>query len=89
MDQPRANGLVEYYNASIKAVIWWLCSILLGAEWYTVLFDVITGLWFLPTHLGFSLYILCFKEEPVWHGKFGGRAGLVEVGNLSELHLDE
>ena len=57
----------------------------MGAECYTVLFNVIAGLRFLPMHLGFFPYMLCFKEEPVWHGKFGGRAGLVEVDDLSEL----
>ena len=60
-----------------------------GAEWYTVLFDVIAGLQFLLIYLGFSPYMLCFKEEPEWHGEFGGLTGLVEVDDLSELDLDE
>ena len=58
---PRANGLVERYNACIKAGIWRLCSSLPGVEWYTCIFDVVAGLRFLPVRSGYTPYLLAFK----------------------------
>ena len=58
---PRANGLVERYNACIKAGIQRLCSSLPGAEWSECIFDVVAGLRFLPVRSGYTPYLLAFK----------------------------
>ena len=58
---PRANGLVERYNACIKAGIRRLCSSLPRAEWYTCISDMVAGLRFLPVRLGYTPYLLAFK----------------------------
>ena len=44
--------------------------------WHYYLPDVLSGLWFLPSKLGYSPYLIAFKQEVCWIGDIVGPAGL-------------
>ena len=74
---PRANGVVERYNACLKAGFRRMASVA-GIGWEDALPDILSGLRFLPTKLGVAPYLLVFKQEPLLYGDSAGIPGVVE-----------
>lgn len=62
---PRANGMAERYVGVIKAGFRKFISAC-GGHWYEHVGDVLAGLRFLPSRIGLSPFLLCFKQEPHW-----------------------
>ena len=58
---PRSNGLVERYNRCIKEGLRKMLMMFPQSTWLDHLSDILAGLRMLPTHLGVSPYLLCFK----------------------------
>ena len=85
---PRANGLVERYNKTIKEGLRKFV-VAAGAKfsWKDFLGDIAAGLRMLPTRNGYSPYLLVFKQAPHWGG-WGDQVGL-GMGDLGDLEVDE
>lgn len=58
---PRANGLVERYNRTIKEGIRKMITLVGEIAWDEVLPEVLAGLRMLPTRLGVSPHLIVFK----------------------------
>jgi hypothetical protein len=73
---PRANGLVERYNKVIKEGLRKFI-VAAGAQfaWTDFLGDIAAGMRMLPTRLGYSPFLLVFKQSPHW-GAWGDHSGL-------------
>ena len=61
---PRSNGLVERYNGVIKMGLRRVLTALPEMSWSEALPDVLMGIRTLPTRLGYSPFLLVFKQEP-------------------------
>ena len=48
-----------------------------SVPWYEHLPDILAGLRFLPNKLGYSAYLLRFKQEPTWLGECYAQPGLL------------
>ena len=59
--RPRANGLIERYNRSIKEGIRKMTTLVGVTAWDEVLPEVLAGLRMLPTKLGVSPPLMFFK----------------------------
>ena len=68
-----------------------LCKFIVaaGAEFACTDFvgDIAAGLRMLPTRLGYSLFLLVFKQSPHW-GAWGEHAG-IGLADLEKLDVDE
>jgi hypothetical protein len=62
---PRANGLAERYVGILKAGFRKFATAC-GGQWFDHIGDVLAGLRFLPSRVGISPFLLCFKQEPQW-----------------------
>ena len=73
---PRANGLVKRYNKCIKEGLRKFV-VAAGAKfaWTDFLGDIVAGLRMLPTRIGYSPFLLVFKQSPHW-GAWGEHAGI-------------
>lgn len=60
---PQANGLVERYNAVIRAGLRKLAAAQEGRPWTELLPTVLAGMRFLPTRLGYPPAWLVFKQQ--------------------------
>lgn len=58
---PRANGLIERYNRSIKEGLRKMSTLVGTIAWDEVLPEVLAGLRMLPTRLGVSPHLIVFK----------------------------
>ena len=58
---PRANGLVERYNKCLKEGLRKMLIMAPQASWLEVLPEVLMGLRALPSRVGLSPYLICFK----------------------------
>lgn len=58
---PRANGIVERYNRVIKEGFRRLLALCPHTNWVEHIPDILAGLRMLPTRLGVSPYMLCYK----------------------------
>ncbi len=58
---PRANGLIERYNRSLKEGIRKMTTLVGEIAWDEVLPEVLAGLRMLPTKLGVSPHLMIFK----------------------------
>ena len=58
---PRANGLVERYNGVLKSGLRRMMAADPSGHWINHLPDVLAGLRFLPTILGYSPFLLVYK----------------------------
>ncbi len=85
---PRANGLVKRYNKCIKEG---LRNFIVAAgakfAWVDFIGDIAAGLCMLPTRLGYSPFLLVFKQSPHW-GAWGEHAG-VGVGYIPDKGVSE
>lgn len=63
-NNPRANGLVERINGLIVSGLRRVLVEVPEADWEAVLADVLAGLRFLPTRLGWQPFVLVFKQHP-------------------------
>ncbi len=61
---PRANGLVERYNACIKAGFRRMATVCPDGKWFEFLPEILTGLRMLPSRSGYSPYQLVYKCSP-------------------------
>ncbi len=71
---PRANGLVERYNRVVKEGLRKLTTLSPTASWDELLPEVLAGLRMLPTKVGWSPHLLCFKHPKTWLGPVVGGA---------------
>ena len=69
---PRANGLVERYNRVVKEGLRKLTTLSPTASWDELLPEVLAGLRMLPTKVGWSPHLLCFKQPVTWLGPVAG-----------------
>jgi transposase InsO family protein len=58
---PRANGLIERYNRSIKEGLRKMSTLVCTIAWDELLPEVLAGLRMLPTRLGVSPHLIVFK----------------------------
>jgi transposase InsO family protein len=58
---PRANGLIERYNRSIKEGLRKMSTLVGTIAWDELLPEVLAGLRMLPTRLGVSPHLIVFK----------------------------
>ena len=82
---PRANGQVERYNAFIKAGFRRMMTACPGTCWFEHLGDVLMGLRLLPTRLGFSLYLLVYKQDPAYISNGGSKPGVSSTADVEDL----
>ena len=61
-----------------------MCSQVLGTTWFQHLEVILVGLWFLPTKIGVSPYLLIYKQSPSWIGDLYGPPSRVNMGDLPE-----
>lgn len=63
-NHPRANGLAERYVGVVKAGFRRLKSECPGGEWYDFIPEVLLGLRMLPSRVGYSPFMLVYKQSP-------------------------
>ena len=78
---PRANGLVERYNRVVKEGLRKLATLSPAVAWDELLPEVLAGLRMLPTKVGWSPHLLCFKQPATWLGPVVG--GVSEDADVS------
>ena len=79
MAHPRTNGIVERYNACIKGGLHRMLTTIQSQAWWEILPDVLAGLRFLPTHLGYSPFVLLYKQEPKWVEPLAGAKAAADI----------
>ena len=61
---PRINSLIESYHALLnEGLRRWLANSE-TKRWWDLLLEVLAGIYFLPSHLGYSLFMLLCKQKP-------------------------
>ena len=85
---PQANGLVERYNKVIKEGLRKFI-VAAGAQfaWTDFIGDIAAGLRMLPTRVGYSPFLLVFKQSPHW-GAWGEHVG-VGLADVGSVEVDE
>ena len=77
---PRAYELVKQYNQVIQHGLRMQLAVLPSIHPSKALLEVLSGFWILPTHMGFSPFLMLYKKAPRWPmGEAAMVGGDVEV----------